>query len=334
MFSIVLTTINNPTLLEDYAKNAKKNGYDCNFLVVPDNKTPKEAEHTVEKIGGEYITSNLMGYVNDDAKRMEGIIRAIERKDEFIILLDDDNFLGDNNCFDYFSRVGTLERFETTYSNNRWVNCCKELKGCNVIPRGMPYSKKNGKHNTKREDQQIVVNAGMWLEHPDIDAIYCLSGEHKCTGLKNEIVLGSKQFCPFNSQNTAILGETLKGYFFPPIYEGKKFKVGRLGDIFAGIFYEVIMHHLGGSILFSKPMSKHIRNSHNYLKDLDYEVAGIIILEDLLPELENIKLESDDWGECLVELLERLEGTKPETKEYLEFYKKEVKKYYNIIKDL
>ncbi len=323
MFSFVITTINIPRLLIDYHKQLMEKQIAHNFIVVPDLKTPSEAKEITKDIGGEYLERDTFGIRNDDARRQEGILRAIERKDDFIVLLDDDNFLGDSEVYEHFSRVGKEIEMPAWYSTNNWVNIWDDSVGKNLYPRGFPYSKRGGVKTEKIQKEKVVVNAGLWLENPDFDAIHCLMANVKITMQEGEFLLGKNQYCPINSQNTAYLGETLGGYYYPPKYN-KKFKVGRFGDIFAGIFYEKIMHHLGGTVLFGRPFSRHIRNTHDYLKDLEWELMGMIILEDILPSLEEIQLTEKTWEGCLVELLDKLKGQRKETNEYLNFYRKQV----------
>ena len=321
MFSFVITTIRDPNLLVDYHKQLKDIPH--NFIVVPDKKTPIGAKATTKKVNGEYLERDTFGIWNDDARRMEGILRAIERKDDFIILLDDDNYLGEYDIYTYFSRVGNVKKNKAKYSENRWVNIWEDK---DLYPRGFPINRYHYDSTEVLEESQVVVNAGLWECNPDIDAIYCLTSNPIIDKETEEFALGEKQFCPFNSQNTSILTETLPGYFFPKRFNGS-FKLGRYGDIFAGIFYEVIMHHLGGTVLFGKPYSKHVRNTHNFLKDLEWELMGMIILNDIVPELEKIELKEKDWGSCLYELVSQLKGTRKETKEYLDFLKRGINKW-------
>lgn len=324
MFSFVITTINEPELLYDYHEYLKDRGIDHNFIVVPDNNTPQGVELLTKEIGGEYLQSNRLNIENDDARRQEGILRAIERQDDFIVLLDDDNFLNDD--ISLFNRVGKEKEMITLYSDTNWVNGCKYLAGDRVYPRGFPYTRKPDSYSIKVESQKVVVNAGLWSENPDVDALSCLIQDPRTGGTEKEFLLGGEQFCPINSQNTAYLGETLAGYYYPEKYD-EDFKVGRFGDIFAGIFYEKIMHHMGGTVLFGHPVAKHKRNNHNYLSDLEWEVEGIFILEDIVDELENIELTEDTWGDCLYELVNKLKGTRKNTKKYLDFYRKGVDKW-------
>lgn len=327
MFSIVLTTINNPKLLIDYHKALKDVSH--NIIVVPDNKTPEEARETVKKVGGEWLDRNLLGYENDDAKRMEGIIRAIERKDDFVVLLDDDNYFNDNLWYLSMSKVGDIDKFYAWYSRNNWVNCCEALNRRDIFPRGFPYSKMREAEiiSEREENDQIIVNAGLWTESPDVDAVFHLIKDVRTTELSDEFILGENQYCPFNSQNTAILTDTLCGYFFRPKMEGE---TTRYSDIFAGLFYEKIANHLGGRIFFGRPLSKHIRNSHDYLRDALQEIKEAMILEDILPSFEEAELKQKDWGDCLAELLDQLNGKNKETKTFLEHYKKEANKYLEI----
>lgn len=125
-FSFVITTIRVPELLEEYHKVLKSKDIEHNFIVVPDNKTPKKVKQFTKKIGGEYLDRNTLGIENDDAKRMEGILRAVERNDDFIILLDDDNYLGDKDFYKYFSRVGETKEVPQQKHKGGWINCCEE----------------------------------------------------------------------------------------------------------------------------------------------------------------------------------------------------------------
>ena len=54
-FSIVTTTINNPTLLDDYAKDCDASSYkNVSFIVVGDKKTDINAESFVESLNKKY----------------------------------------------------------------------------------------------------------------------------------------------------------------------------------------------------------------------------------------------------------------------------------------
>jgi len=331
MFSIIVTTINNPTLLKDYRKLADKRGLSMHIIVVPDHKTPEIARKLTKEVGGEYLERNLLGYHNDDARRQEGILRAIERNDDFIVLLDDDNFLDDKSWAHTISRVGDRIPFDAYYSDNNWVNPCVIMDKPGLLHRGFPFSKKEGNTFKREEMRKIVVNAGMWKNSADVDAIFHLTRDTKTTSIKGEIILGQEQFAPFNSQNTSILGETLPGYFFRPKREGE---VTRYSDIFASYFYEKIMHHLGGTVLYGRPLSDHRRNIHNLLPEVIQEAQEMIILEDLLPSLENMKLTKDNWGDCLYEVVEQLKGEKEETKQFISFYKRETEKWLKLVNKL
>ncbi len=64
------------------------------------------------------------------------------------------------------------------------------------------------------------------------------------------------------------------------------------------------------------PIADHVRNSHNYLKDATKEWSCILLLEDLVPWLKEVKLVGQTYpaaylalSEALDEVVERLTGS-------------------------
>lgn len=83
--------------------------------------------------------------------------------------------------------------------------------------------------------------------------------------------------------------------------------IDRDGDIFSGYFVQACAKHLGYGIRVGTPVSNHIRNSHNYMKDLTYELACIWILEDVTRWLCEVKLQGSSYAEtylCLANMIE------------------------------
>ena len=84
-------------------------------------------------------------------------------------------------------------------------------------------------------------------------------------------------------------------------------QIDRFGDIFSGYFSQACARHLGHSIRAGTPIAEHRRNAHRYLRDATQEMAGIWVLEDLLPWLADLRLDGDTYSEAYLSLSDQLE---------------------------
>jgi hypothetical protein len=84
-------------------------------------------------------------------------------------------------------------------------------------------------------------------------------------------------------------------------------QIDRYGDIFSGYFSQACARHLGHSIRAGTPVAEHRRNAHRYLLDATQEMAGIWVLEDLLPWLVELRLDGDTYSEAYLSLSLQLE---------------------------
>jgi hypothetical protein len=306
---IVTTTINVPCLLKDY-----KAICDCDFVVVGDKKTPIEARSFCEDLGVLYLGvaeqeeyldrfPELKEYLpyNCIQRRNVGILYAYEKGYEKIITIDDDNFV----TGDYSHKLGERE-IEVVSSDTGWFNVCSELRDVKERPfyhRGFPLEKRfAGKINKTKEAKNIVVNAGLWLGDPDIDAmtrLYYLNDPIDSISFSgNDIALDKDTWSPFNSQNTALHRSVIPAYFLDPY-------IGRYDDIWASYVVKKIADHLGDSIAFGSPIVRQNRNQHNYWKDLDAERSMEINLE-FINNLRDIKPVGKTYFDCYEEIAEAM----------------------------
>jgi hypothetical protein len=56
-------------------------------------------------------------------------------------------------------------------------------------------------------------------------------------------------------------------------------------------------------------VAQHVRNAHRYLRDLTQELAGILVLEDLLPWLAEVRLDGSTYSEAYLSLSHQLEDS-------------------------
>jgi len=228
---------------------------------------------------------------NSDVRRNIGYLYAARKGVDIIITIDDDNlailsesFIGSHDI------VNTTPRGPTVHSANGWFNVCQMLETNRheaIYPRGFPVSRMHldswewGAQNSRT----IVANSGLWTHAPDVDAMTNLvlrpASKGWATPTRN-VILAPGMRCPINSQNTAVARRALPALFFWPqkfMYNGMQ--VDRYGDIWMGF----VLHHaawaMGEVVSYGSPLVAHVRNSHNYLRDLQAEVGGMVLNESI-----------------------------------------------------
>ncbi len=324
--ALVLTTINNPTLLKDYAGNFARYGHSdqVEVIVIPDEKTPAAAYELCRELCRDglriscpsmaeqeaYLTH--MGLPptgvprNSDNRRNVGYLMAYASGADFLISIDDDNYcLPDEDYFAQHAVVCCDEAsVESVDSATGYFNICNLLvsdAGGKAYPRGFPYKKRHLDEapRTSSRTAPIHINAGLWTLDPDIDAISWLALKPHVTGFGGRsIVLGPNTWTPVNTQNTALRCAAIPAYYFIRMgYPISGLAIDRYGDILSGYFVQACARQLGGYIRVGTPIAEHKRNSHNYLKDATGEWACILTLEDLLPWLTEHRLGGNSYIE-------------------------------------
>ncbi len=331
--SLVTTTINYPKLLIEYAKDFlkfnKKKNIELIIIIAGDIKTPNKTKKLADtitnkyKIKCEYLDKkkqnkylqhfkNLKKFLpwNSVQRRNVAILKSFHEKCDLIITIDDDNFLKTKNFVQSHLFNVKKTRGMIVQSSSNWFNICQflnENNNNNFFHRGFPISKKKLKNNYKlsnKKNFKIAANAGLWLNDPDVDAITRLSQKIKVNSykLKKNFHLGPKIWSPFNSQNTALIGESIPAYFLSP-------HVGRMDDIYASYIYKKICDHLRFNISYGYPLVRQDRNDHNIWNDLDLEKNYHYFLEDFLNILEEIKIDkkNNNFYSATINLINKLE---------------------------
>lgn len=331
--AMVLTTINVPNLLSGYADNFEKYGHqgEVGFIIIGDLKTPAEAKESVEKIRkrgfeAEYWDipqqeewlkkfpdlKQIIPY-NSDNRRNIGYLIAAERGAEVIISLDDDNYAREEDYLEAHKVVGCVKELKTAHSCNNWFNICSLLKTDpprTIYPRGFPYSKRwSDDAEFTVSSGRIVMNAGLWLGDPDVDAVTRLNEPIRAIGADPErILLAPGVYCPLNTQNTAFHRDILPCYYYVTmnaLINGSK--IDRYGDIWSGLFALKVANQMKDRVSFGPPIVDHRRNKHNLLKDLQDELWGMILTESLIPIIDSIQLTATTYQRGYLELANKLE---------------------------
>ena len=322
--TIVTTTINLPVLLPKYAENARSYGHtDLDFVVIGDRKSPLQTATFCDSAQQDYPCTyldipaqqkylerfrDLWNHLRFDSiqRRNIGILLAWERGADVIITIDDDNFVMNQDFVGLHSMVGSVRELPTYGSTSGWFNVCSFLeadRGVEFYHRGYPHDLRWREDNhfvsSSRAAHKIAINAGFWLDNPDIDALTRMERQPVVRGFKNtwtgNFALEPGTWSPFNSQNTALMRDAVPAYFLSPY-------VGRYDDIWASYVLTRIAEHLDHVISFGEPLVRQERNPHDLWKDLDVERNGMIMTSAFCEALRTISLEGGTYHECFAEV--------------------------------
>ncbi len=323
---IVTTTINRPVLLQAYCENARAHGHkDVQFVIIGDKKTPPDVGAYCATLSNDYgyqvdyldvdaQLSYLASYpelgehlpFNSIQRRNIGLLIGYQTGRDVIVTIDDDNLVGEDDYFGAHGDVGNSIERDSISSDTGWFNVCEMLEeeaGRPFYHRGYPMEQRwsDGETFRDRRKARVVVNAGLWLNDPDIDAVTRLDMPIRTVGVRPELperlLLASGTWCPFNSQNTALAREVIPAYFLSPY-------VGRYDDIWASYFLRKIVDHLGDAVQYGQPLVTQERNVHNLWVDLDKERDGMQLTDRLVSMLRGLQLEEETYGACFQELTE------------------------------
>ncbi len=344
--AIVTTTIHVPKLLEKYVKNLSFYGHhEITFIVIGDQRTPSAAEkfckdldqkseHHIIYFSVERQEEYLRQFPkfkdflpwNCIQRRNVGMLYAYENDFDVITTIDDDNIVTNDDFLGNpgHGMTGKITQIIGIESSSGWFNPCSLLEEKNhqiFYHRGHPLSQRgNDEHEfiTKcKVKGKIAVNAGLWLDDPDIDAITRMNFPICVTGMKTEIdgniALMPGTWAPFNSQNTSLAREVIPAYFLSP-------HVGRYDDIWASYIIKRIADHLNHLISYGHPLVRQTRNEHDLFKDLDQEIMGMELTDQFCDFLRNVELSGQSYYECYYEIIQHLD-------DFLKINDQKMKKY-------
>ncbi|HZT81427.1 MAG TPA: hypothetical protein VFA26_14450, partial [Gemmataceae bacterium] len=239
--ALVTTTIHVPRCLEAYLENADRHGHgeQVSVVVVGDRKTPAETADFLKELGRRHPARITYLGVEEQQKllrrwpaldltlrwnciqrRNVGYLQAALDGAEVIVAVDDDNFVTEEDYVGTHLAVGREVRVPVVRHRSGWWNVCQRLISDpprRFYHRGYPKSRQDWKaegHEVERRVVRPVVNAGLWLKNPDVDATTNIEEPVNVVGMEplagsRACALAPGTWCPFNSQNTAFAVEAL-----------------------------------------------------------------------------------------------------------------------------
>lgn len=329
--AIVVTTIYEAVFLEHYVKNIKKYNHinQVIIVVIPDKKTPatiyeqcayfrdigfsvfcpniEEQDEFLKKFPS---MTNIIPY-NSDNRRNIGFLFALEKQVDVLISIDDDNYCIENYDFvAEHSIVGTPCSEPVVESSDQWFNVCTLLKSEiseEIFPRGFPYYARKKSRDIKTHNpvsHHVAMNAGLWLNDPDVDAVTRLALSPKINDVDTiSVLLAPNTWSPVNTQNTAISRQAVAAYYYVRMgYPVGGMMIDRYGDILSGFFCQKCVKTRGEYVRIGSPVADHRRTTHNLFKDLYHELAGMVIIEELIPFLMDVRIDGASYIEAYCSL--------------------------------
>jgi hypothetical protein len=352
-FCIITTTINTPHLLRQYVLDSAQFGRRLEqLIVIGDLKTPTEAKEYCDALSREFhlpirfvsadnqkdllkqwpVFAEFLPW-NCIQRRNIGLLLAYQGTADIVVTIDDDNFLSQADYLGFHAHLGETLALESVNNQAGWWNVCDMLEcaqGIRFYHRGHPLSKR---WSTDEDYETItkvrgraVVNAGLWLDDPDVDALTRLYFPIRVTkpskSYRERIACGIGTWAPFNSQNTALLRELIPAYFLFP-------HIGRYDDIWASYVIRHISDSLGDYVTYGAPLVRQKRNPHNYFKDFDAERFGMECNDVFLQALKSCRVTARDYKGAFVDISRQFSA---EITRACEAVGKDVELFENVIK--
>jgi len=248
-----------------------------------------------------------------------GFLVAYEEDANVIIELDDDTFPvnGHNLIREHLENLFNIQGVKVS-SKCKWYNTIENLimePQLFIFPRGHPYSPEARERTyvwIGDGGSQCVLNMGLWLGHPDLDAMTILyyggldgRGEICSKGLKrNKIIVDYGTYFAVCSMNTSFLPRIIPAFY--QLYMNCM-GIDRFDDIWSGIFLKKITDHLGDGVSLGSPPIYHNKRPRNVFRDLKKELEGMAINEFLWRIVDSIELTGENYYDCYRELIDGLE---------------------------
>jgi Reversibly glycosylated polypeptide len=339
-YGIVVTTIYGGEFLDEYYQHFQSRGEleQVRFYVIGDLNTPPECRDRVEQyramglnwfyFGKEEQEKFLLPFPElaseipwkTDNRRNIGFLMAYQDRCDVVIAIDDDNYPKENWPFlEGHQCVGTSVTLPTAVGYNNWFNLCSMMEvNCKsqdvqgtVYARGFPYLRRDPRCSQLGQTPTsglVAINAGLWSGDPDVDAATRLVT--RCEAFEtfqDSYLLAPGTLMPINTQNTALIRDAIPAYYYVKMgHPINGMKLDRFGDIFSGFFVQKCAQAVGHSVRVGSPVVDHRRSPHNLYKDLWHELAGMVVIDDMLPLLESPLPSTASYGDAALLLAERI----------------------------
>ena len=333
---IVVTSIYDGAFLEAYYEHFQRYQVldHIQFYVVGDIATPPSCRDRTKRYRAEGLPWVYLGVEeqekflapfpelaaeipwNSDNRRNVGFLMAYGDRCDVVIAIDDDNYpRADWPFLAGHSDVGTQVTLPKAVGSGGWFNLCSLMQvqcpslnvAGTVYPRGFPYARRQphcDQIDSSPTTGFVAINAGLWSGDPDVDAATRLVT--RCVAnaqIQSSVLLAPHTLMPINTQNTALIRDAIPAYYYVKMgHPIGGMKLDRFGDIFSGFFVQKCVQAMGHSVRVGNPVVEHRRSPHNLYKDLWHELAGMVVIDDMLSLLETPLPKSQSYSEATLTL--------------------------------
>lgn len=304
------------------------------FILIGDQKSPKDFVldgcnfYSIEKQLATELSFAKLCPANHYSRKNIGYLLSIQNGAKVIVETDDDNFPEIT-----FWNERKVQQDSYLFKGKGWVNIYKYFTDENIWPRGYPLDliSKNQYFTDLKFSEKMYcpIQQGLADDNPDVDAVYRLVLPLPITfNTKENIVLSSGSWCPFNSQNTTWFPDAFPLMYLPTYCSF------RMTDIWRSFVAQRIAWANDWGVLFHQPTVYQERNEHDLMRDFAQEVPGYLNNCLIAVELEKLTLTAgkenmtDNLLLCY-ELLVKLNFVQKEEIKLVESWISDIKKRKN-----
>jgi hypothetical protein len=285
--ALVITSISGPNpVLRSFAEGCARRG--IRFILIGDKPSPKDFQldgcdfWSLERQREmSFELARLLPERHYGRKNL-GYLQAISSGAQVILESDDDNFPRE----EFWGERTAGHKAEVLRDAN-WVNLYRYFSSERIWPRGYPleHLQKELPKPGAAETLKCPIQQGLADENPDVDAIYRLAGVLPLDfDDRAPIALGSRSWCPFNSQNTTWTSEAFPLLYLP------SYCSFRMTDIWRSYIAVRICWENDWNVLFHKSTVWQERNAHDLMKDFADELIGYQNNKAICERLEGLEL--------------------------------------------
>ena len=295
--AIVSTTVHGERGYLHFDRLAKQSEFsDIIFVISGDKKSPPfdtnlfkcEVEYIEAEAQERYHCSEPMGW-NKIMRRNIALLRAIELKPDFILIIDDDN-IPEEGYFKVWYRtitnpVDKLVVAEKSNGDSCWHNYLRTSDAdIEIYPRGFPIEFR-GVNSTrvisaseKIPNEKIGVYQGISLGDPDIDAITRIVYPKQISKVKETNYCCKGIWSPYNTQNTMFSKILFPLAFVWPY-------CGRYDDIYSSFVWQQFLFNNDMYAYVGDAVNTQDRGQRDIFKDFSAEIEGymnsLIVWKDI-----------------------------------------------------
>lgn len=321
---VVFCSIRASQSFSSYADNFRKYGHNPDVLIVDENgDTRGHIQKALEGFHVEFygikerhiwlhkngVDSKLIPNKTTDVVGFSLLI-VYPRNYDMIVFLDDDTYPAPNQDFlgEHYRNLFEKQMC-VRHGMNGWVNPHP------YFSRGYPYSLRHnyGSSAYTENHPPVVLNMGLWLNVPDLNALDYLYGGSLTGQISHSGLLDYESYVVRNSHfPLSRMNIAFKPKIVPAFYQGtgNVYGVGRYGDVFSGLFLAKIANRLGECISYGTPLCIHNKEPRDVFHDIACELEAIKLNETLWKVLDKIAVDGKSYAECYLSLVNGLLGFK------------------------